>query len=63
MEELTTILALGGGGVTKLVAQKGGRIERIFNLKYPYEYIKDTERFTEKCERITRFYSDRINFA
>jgi len=39
MEELHTIISLGGGGVTKLVAPKCGRIERIFNAKYPYEYI------------------------
>ena len=31
MEELATILALGGGGVTKLVRLTAGRIERIFN--------------------------------
>ena len=37
MEELHTILALGGGGVTKLV--EPGRIRRVCNPKYPYEYI------------------------
>ncbi len=39
MEELCTILSLGAGGVTKLVNAQSGRIERIFNMKYPYEYI------------------------
>jgi oxygen-independent coproporphyrinogen-3 oxidase len=63
MEELATVLALGGGGVTKLVAPDIGRIERIFNLKYPYEYIKDTQRFRLKSEKITRFYSDPRHFA
>ena len=37
MEELHTVVALGGGGVTKLV--DSGRIRRIANAKYPYEYI------------------------
>ena len=63
MEELTTILSLGGGGVTKLVGPGNGRIERIFNLKYPYEYIRDTERFAKKSDRITQFYADGKNFA
>ena len=62
MEELTTIVALGGGGVTKLVGPGNGRIERIFNLKYPYEYIRDTERFQKKSDHISRFYADKRNF-
>ena len=42
MEELCTVLGLGGGAVTKLVSP-GGRIERIFNAKYPREYIMDSD--------------------
>ena len=38
MEDLSTVLALGAGGVTKLVLPNG-RIERIFNAKFPKEYI------------------------
>ena len=48
MEELCTVLALGGGGVTKLVLPHG-RIERIFNAKYPREYITN---LPEKIRRI-----------
>ena len=51
MEELCTVLALGGGGVTKLVTADG-RIERIFNAKYPREYIMMTEKMKEKIGRI-----------
>lgn len=39
MEEAQTIIALGGGGSTKLVLKDG--IERIFNYKDPAEYIKN----------------------
>lgn len=39
MEELQTILAVGAGASTKLVDTTGGRIQRIVNFKYPYEYI------------------------
>jgi len=51
MEELCTVLALGGGGVTKLVTSDG-RIERIFNAKYPREYIMMTEKMKEKVGRV-----------
>jgi oxygen-independent coproporphyrinogen-3 oxidase len=37
MDELQTIFGVGAGAITKLV--KDGRIERIANYKYPYEYI------------------------
>jgi len=51
MEELCTVLSVGGGGVTKLVLP-GGRIERIFNAKFPREYIQgvDWETKTQKIE-------------
>ena len=51
MEELCTVLAVGGGGVTKLVTSDG-RIERVFNAKYPLEYINMTDKMKEKVGRI-----------
>jgi len=51
MDEICTVLALGGGGVTKLVLTDG-RIERIFNAKYPREYILMKEKINEKVRRI-----------
>ncbi len=44
MEELHTILALGGGGSTKLTNPVTGKVVRITNPKYPYEYIRDIEK-------------------
>ena len=38
MEEVHTILSAGAGGSTKLVGPDG-HIRRIFNHKYPLEYI------------------------
>lgn len=43
MEEVQTVIAVGAGGSTKLVAGDA-KIERIYNPKYPLEYIK---RFNE----------------
>lgn len=48
MEELQSIISMGCGGVTKTVEKKTDRIERIFNVKEPKEYI---ERFEEMLGR------------
>ncbi len=39
MEEMHTIFGIGAGAVTKLVSADREHIERIFNPKYPYEYL------------------------
>ena len=57
MEECHTILSVGGGAVTKLKAPKGAEIERIFNFKYPFEYINDYDILRERKKRIVEFYS------
>ena len=51
MDELCTVLAVGGGGVTKLVTTDG-RIERVFNAKYPREYVMMIEKMNDKMRRI-----------
>lgn len=50
MEEKQTIIALGGGGSTKLVMD--GRIERIFNFKDPLEYIRRFDEIINKKDEI-----------
>lgn len=50
MEEKQTIIALGGGGSTKLVM--GKRIERIFNFKDPLEYIRRFDDIIKKKDEI-----------
>lgn len=50
MEEVQTIIALGGGGSTKVVA--GDRIERIFNFKDPAEYIRRFDEILKKKDEI-----------
>ncbi len=58
MEELCTILAMGGGGSTKLVDPEAGRIERIFDPKYPKEYIESADKIKADKEKIVRFYEE-----
>ncbi len=48
MEEIQTIISLGCGGVTKTVEKATDRIERIFNVKEPKDYI---ERIDEMLSR------------
>ncbi len=57
MEECHTILSCGGGAVTKLKAPNGDEIERIFNFKYPFEYISGYEELQNRKKRITEFYN------
>lgn len=57
MEELHTVFSVGAGAVTKLVSRDKNRIERIFNHKYPYEYLSD-ENYIPKREVFTDFYNN-----
>ena len=56
MEESHTILACGAGGVTKLKAHGTDYLERVFGLKYPYEYLARFEDLLERKARIKAFY-------
>ena len=56
MEELHSVLAVGGGAVTRLVDQRDGRIARVYNFKYPYEYIGRFEEQSERKQEIVAFY-------
>lgn len=56
MEELQTILAVGAGASTKLVDRKTGRIKRITNHKYPYEYLDRFDDILENKREIFRFF-------
>lgn len=64
MDEEHTILSVGGGGVTKVVnkgcnnsdsEKKQPEIIRIFNYKYPYEYINNFDEILRRKDRLT-FY-------
>jgi oxygen-independent coproporphyrinogen-3 oxidase len=58
MEETHTILACGAGGVTKLRDTGSDYLERIFNFKYPYEYISRFDELIERKARVISFYSE-----
>ena len=56
MEELCSILAMGGGGSTKLIAPGDGRNIRLMDPKYPLEYIQKSQEICEDKEKIREFY-------
>lgn len=56
MEETHSVFACGAGAVTKLKSPENDNIERIFNFKYPFEYIKDFGEITSRKDRIKEFY-------
>ncbi|GHU83387.1 coproporphyrinogen III oxidase [Clostridia bacterium] len=57
MDETHTILGCGAGAVTKLKNPYTGYLERIFNYKYPYEYINGFMEILTRKDRCYSFYS------
>ena len=57
MEELCSILAMGGGGSTKLIAPGDGRNIRLMDPKYPLEYVQKIEETCADKEKISEFYA------
>ena len=56
MDECTSVVACGAGGVTKLKDPYSGRLERIFNFKYPAEYISRHGEILERKDGVTGLY-------
>ena len=61
MEEVHSILSAGAGGSTKLCQPGGGRIQRIFNYKYPAEYIAGFDTILKRKEGVSRFYASYLD--
>lgn len=56
MDETHSVFAVGAGAVTRLKNQKTGYIERIYNYKYPYEYIDSFNEILKRKTGILTFY-------
>lgn len=56
MDETHTILACGASAVTKLREPYSDGISRIFNYKYPYEYISRFDDMIDRKKAIIEFY-------
>ncbi len=58
MEELCSIISIGGGASTKLCVGSG-RIERLFNPKYPTEYIECIDKIITEKKKINELLSNK----
>ncbi|MBR5411126.1 MAG: coproporphyrinogen dehydrogenase HemZ [Clostridia bacterium] len=56
MEEVHTVLAAGAGAVTKLKDPYSDLLTRVYNFKYPYEYVSRFGEMLERKDEVRRFY-------
>ncbi|MFQ8600412.1 MAG: coproporphyrinogen dehydrogenase HemZ [Oscillospiraceae bacterium] len=56
MDETHTILAVGAGATTKMRQPGGSRIDRVFNYKYPAEYIRGFGTMLARKDEVIAFY-------
>ena len=56
MDESSSVIACGAGAVSKLKDPYSGRLERIFNFKYPTEYITRFDQILERKDGVTSLY-------
>ncbi len=57
MEEIHSVLAVGAAAVTKLKHPINDKLIRVYNYKYPYEYISRFDDMRERKKETERFYS------
>lgn len=61
MEETRPVLAVGAGASTKLVAGDGAVIKRIYNTKYPADYIRNIDKALDKKKGVAIFYARNVD--
>lgn len=61
MDETHTILGAGAGAVTKLRRYNKNEIERIYNYKFPFEYISNFNEMLLRKQKIGEFYDAHTN--
>lgn len=58
MDETHTILGCGAGAVSKLKKPMSEELTRIFNYKYPYEYINGFDEMLNRKKQVKIFYDE-----
>lgn len=56
MDESSTVIACGAGGVSKIKNPYGPELKRIFNFKFPNEYISRNSEIIERKARVEELY-------
>ena len=57
MDELQSIIACGAGAVTKLKDNNKNLIERVFDMKYPQDYLERFDEMLLRKDKIEGFYA------
>ncbi len=60
MDESQNILAVGAGGVTKLQGNASQRLKRIYNFKYPFEYLSGFDEIRKRKYEIKEYFGNFI---
>lgn len=60
MDETHTILGCGAGAVTKLKEPNSDQLSRIFNYKFPYEYIARFDEMIMRKGQVSAFYEQYV---
>jgi oxygen-independent coproporphyrinogen-3 oxidase len=50
MEDISTVIGLGAGAVSKIIDYDTGRIDRVYNFKDPWEYAKNFDEILKRKE-------------
>lgn len=58
MDETHSVFAVGAGAVTRLKNPVTLHIDRIYNYKYPYEYINNFDEILKRKQGILTFYGE-----
>ncbi len=58
MDETHTVLGCGAGAVSKLKDPRDDSLKRIFNYKYPYEYINGFDEMLNRKQQVINFYDE-----
>ncbi len=58
MDETHTVLGCGAGAVSKLKKPLSEELTRIFNYKYPYEYINGFNEMLNRKKQVKLFYDE-----
>lgn len=58
MDETHTVLSAGAGSVTKLKNPINQHIEKVYNYKYPYEYLNNFDEILNRKQEVINFYNN-----
>lgn len=61
MEEVHSILAVGAGASIKMIEPETRLIKRVFNFKYPVDYIGDFQQVLDKKRGVSDFYASYLD--